>query len=175
MRTKLTAALAAGLIAIPAAAQEEAGRADRLVDALARCRTIAEPANRLPCLDAAADAILAARAKREVVVIDREGVRQAKRSLFGFSLPKIRLFGRGNESEDVEPEVKSIDSKITAVAMVQRTLWSFRLADGSQWQATEEMRFPPRVDDPIRIEAGILGSYRATIRDRGAGKVKRVR
>lgn len=176
-RTVFTAivTVAIGFSAMPTWAQEEAGRADRLIDALAQCRTIADATPRLACLDAASAAILSARARKEVVVIDREGVREAKRSIFGFSLPKIRLFGRGTDAEDVEPEVTSIDSKVTAVALVQRTFWTFRLANGSQWQATEAFRYPPNVGDEAHIEAGILGSYRASFGGRSAGKVKRVR
>lgn len=178
MRTAFVVAIVTGTIGLSAAradAQDEAGRADSLVNALAHCRTIANATQRLSCLDAAAGAILAARDRREVVVIDREGVREAKRSVFGFSLPRIRLFGRGADAEDVEPEVTSIESKVTAVALVQRTFWSFRLADGSQWQATETFRFPPNVGDQARVEAGILGSYRASFGGRSAGKVKRIR
>ena len=167
--------MAAGLIASPVAAQEEAGRADRLIESLTKCRTIADAAARLPCLDAAVAAILAARDRREVVVIDREGVRQAKRSLFGFSLPKIRLFGRDGDAAGSEPEVQEITSQIAAVGRADRTRYALRLADGTQWQTTETVRFPPQAGDPIKITAGILGSYRATIRNNGAGRVIRVR
>lgn len=178
MKYAVVAAIVTGAVifyAGPVAAQDEAGRADRLIDALAQCRTIADSTQRLACLDSAAGAILAARDRREVVVIDREGVREAKRSIFGFSLPKIRLFGRGADAEDVEPEVTSIESKVTAVDLVQRTFWTFRLANGSQWQATEAFRVSPTVGDEARVEAGILGSYRASFGGRSAGKVKRIR
>jgi hypothetical protein len=175
MRASITGLLLSATLAGPVVAQDQVGQADRLVDALARCRGVAAPDAKLACFETAATALIAARDKREIVVVDREGVRQAKRSVFGFSLPKIRLFGRSGDAEDIEPEVKSIETSVSSVGVVARTLLTLRLADGSTWQTTEQARFSPQAGDPIKIEAGILGSYNAAIRGRGIGKVKRVR
>ena len=174
MRASITGLLLSIALGGPAVAQDQPGQADRLVDALAQCRSVA-PDAKLACFEMAATALIAARDKREIAVVDREGVRQAKRSVFGFSLPKIRLFGRSGDADDVEPEVKSIETSVTSVGVAARTLLTLRLADGSTWQTTEQARFAPKVGDPIKIEAGILGSYKAAIRGRSIGKVKRVR
>ena len=168
-------AVAVSAMAAMSLADNDKSQAERLVDALAQCQKIEAADQRLGCLDAAADAILKAREKREVVMIDRESVREAKRSLFGFSLPKIRLFGRGDGIEDAEPEVESIESTVTAVSRDRSTLSTFSLANGTQWRSTETMRVQPKAGDAIRIDAGILGSYRASVRGISAGKVKRIK
>jgi hypothetical protein len=101
-----------------------------------------------------------------------EEVRQAKRSLFGFSLPRIRLFG-GDESN--EPEVREIESTLASVQSAGGNRWALTLADNSRWQTTDaSSTFFPRNGQDVKIEAGILGSYSAKIGSGRAVKVKRI-
>ncbi|PCD03164.1 hypothetical protein COC42_01715 [Sphingomonas spermidinifaciens] len=153
-------------------------RADDLASDLARCATIAADAPRLACLDKASSALLSARDAGQVVILDREGMRRAKRKVFGFQLPKLGLFGDGDEADGRgEPEVKEIESTLARVTPIGGGLYILTLADGSQWQTTEgRVNFAPRKDQAIKIEAGILGSYNARVTGAGRGvKVKRVR
>lgn len=179
MRTALILGITL-LAAVPAAAQDASSeaRADTLAGALASCRAIAADAERLACFDKAAAALLAARDAGQVVILDREGMRRAKRRVFGFQLPRLGLFGDGDDADGKgEPEVKEIESTLTRVVPIGGGLYILALADGSQWQTTEgRTNFAPRKDQAIKVEAGILGSYTARVTGAGRGvKVKRVR
>ena len=157
-------------------AQETQGVANDLIARLEGCRRVDGSEPRLACFEAASAALIAARDRKEVVLVDREGVRKVKRSVFGFSLPKIHIFGGGSDNDAAEPEVKEIESTLSAVRQAGYGLWSLQLADGSVWQTTEQRTgFAPAAGQPIKVEASILGSYKATIRGRSAGKVKRIR
>lgn len=177
MKPKLVLAAVAALL-LPVAANAQDGerneKASVVVDELLACRNIAADAERLACFDRTATALTTAKEKREIVVVDREGMRRAKRGLFGFSLPKLKLFG-GDDDAD-EPEVTQIDGTVTSVQTASRGgLLLVRLSDGSTWQTTEtRTNFSLKDGDDVTIKAGILGSY--SIR-RGSGrsvKVKRV-
>jgi hypothetical protein len=165
------------LAASPAAshAQQAEERASAIADALVECRAITDNTGRLACFDRTSAALATARDAGDLVVLDREGMRKAKRAVFGFSLPKIRLFGDGREGR-AEPEVKEIDSTLASVGSAGYGLYRLTLADDTQWQTTEARTgFMPRSGVPIRIEAGLLGSYSATIDGKRSIKVKRVR
>lgn len=157
--------------AVPAAAQDKAGT--NAVDAIVACRDIADTAARLACFDQRVAALAEAKQRKDIVVMDREGVRAAKRGLFGFSLPRIKLFGDGDG--DTETDVKQIDSIVTAARSGTGGLTTIALKDGTQWQTTEaRMGFSPRSGDEITITAGTLGSYIAKIKGGRSSKVKRV-
>ncbi len=165
--------MVAVLLTTPATAQDRTGQSSSaLTDGLLSCRQIAEPTERLACFDRAAGTFADAREKREIVVLDRADVRRAKRSLFGFSLPRIRLFG-GSEAD--EPEVREIESTLTSARSAGGNRWDLGLADESRWQTTDaRSTFFPRVGEPVKIEAGILGSYSAKIGNSRSVKVKRI-
>ncbi len=173
----ITLAAAAG---VPAAAQDGRGeaRADGLAGALAACRAIGGNAERLACFDKAAAALLSAKDDGQVVILDREGMRRAKRRVFGFQLPRLGLFGDGRDDEGKgEPEVKEIDSTITRVVAAGGGTYILGLADGSTWQTTEgRTNFVPRRDEAVKIEVGILGSYNLKVAGSNRSvKAKRVR
>ena len=158
-------------------AQEKDGgaptKAAQIVDELSACRAIAADAARLACFDRTAAALVTARADKQLVVIDREDVKKTKRSLFGFSLPKINLFGGGKDDND-EPELKEINATVQGVRGIANGLWVVTLEDGSQWQFTETMTFPPKAGDPIIIKRGALGSYFGSVKGRLGVKIKRL-
>ena len=84
----------------PAAAQQSnADRPDLLAD-LQSCRAIDDSARRLACFDRAAASLLAARDSGDVRVVDREEVQETRRSLFGFTLPKLIASATASRSTD---------------------------------------------------------------------------
>ncbi len=180
MRTALFLGISMA-IAAPAAAkaQQSNGSAAALADALAQCRGQSDDSARLACFDRTAAALLAARDAGDVVMLDREGMRRAKRRVFGFQLPRLGLFGEGQNDASAkgEPEVKEIESTLTRVANAGNGLFVFVLGDESQWQTTETRSgLFPKAGQPIKIEAGILGSYIARLNNSNrAVKVKRIR
>src|SRR5690348_11471763 len=90
-------ALAAGALG-SSAAQSQQGNAPQAtpVSKLVECRKIADPAARLQCYDAGVDNLNAAVKSGSIVVVDREDVRKTRRSLFGFTLPKLPFFKGDN-------------------------------------------------------------------------------
>lgn len=179
MKTLVLLLAAASLAAVPLAAKDKKDddgpptKAAKIVDELAACRTITADPERLACFDRTAAALVTARADKQLVVIDREDVKKTKRSLFGFSLPKINLFGGGKDEDDV-PEIREIDATIKAVRSIPNGLFVVTLEDGGQWQFTETMTFPPRAGDPIHIKRGGLGAYFGSVKGRVGVKIKRV-
>jgi hypothetical protein len=156
--------------AAPPLSDQAEDNAASTVDEVTACRTISDNVDRLACFDRTAATLAAARQKRDIVVLDREQVRKTNRSVFGFVLPQLKLFGRDGESA----EIKQLDSTVTNFADAGYGRYRISLADGSIWETTAPMRFPPRKADAITIKPGILGAYHATLRGRSTA-IKRVR
>lgn len=126
-------------------------------DAVEACRRIDEGTARLACFDRAAAAFAEARARKDLIVMDRAEVRRTKRGLFGFSLPSLKLFG----GDDDDP-VQQLDAKIQGAAPYGYGFYMLTLDDGSQWETTDRVNgFSPRRGDAIRIKYGAFG-YRAS-------------
>lgn len=142
---------------------------------LVGCKTIADPAQRLACFDEKVAALESATESKQVVIADREQVKEARRGLFGLSLPRIKLFG-GDKDEGAE--IKEIEVKIASVRSLRGSKWLIRLEDGATWQSTEPSRSTsrsPKKGDSIRIKRGSLGSFTAFVNGSRRGfKVKRV-
>lgn len=167
----------AALMPFAAHAQEREGRGDALVSAIAACRTIAAD-QRLACYERTTEPLIAARDARQIRIIDRETVQRAKRSLFGFSLPHLNLFGNGKEDPRAESDtdVKQISGVVTAVQPASPGMYVFSLAEGGVWQSvTESPAFEPRKGDTVTIKAGLLGRYTARVGNGRSVDVKRTR
>lgn len=156
----------------PALAQQSEVLSSEVADGIAACRTIVDGSARLACFDTTTKRFVEARQAKQIVILDRADVRKAKRGLFGFSLPRIRLFGGTDEDE---PEVREIESTVAGVRPVAGDRWVMSLADDTVWQTTDGVSLIPRAGMPIKVEAGILGSYNARIGSYRSVKVKRVK
>ena len=77
--------------------EERAKELQQLID----CRKIADPTQRLACFDQAASSLDQAEAKGDIVVVNREQARKVRRQAFGFTMPSISLFERGEKPEDI--------------------------------------------------------------------------
>src|SRR5829696_6737424 len=104
LRQILLATLLAGLPAAAASVQSSGAPAQRPqpFEALVRCRAITGDAERLACFDRAAASLQAAAERRDVVVVDRQQVRESRRRLFGLPLPRLPIFGGGDDDEGAE-------------------------------------------------------------------------
>ena len=134
---------------------QEAG-SNALLQALAGCRDVAEEKARLACYDAASARLASAVESKELVVLDRQEIRQTRRGLFGFSVPNIPLF-RGESGE----QENQIETTIAGVGSLGAGKWQIRLEDGALWQ-TNEARLSlsdPRPGQKIVIQRGTLGNY----------------
>lgn len=158
-----------------ASAQENSRPSPEPLDGLNACRAIPAETERLRCFDREVALLDEAARSRNVVIIDRAGVRAAQRSLFGLRLPSLRLFGSRNERPADEPEFTSIE---TTVKRAERsgTGWLFTLEDDARWVQTDSIQLAsdPRAGTPIRIREGALGSYRANVGNAPAIRVRRI-
>ena len=170
--------LALLLAALPAAAASQpaqtAPQRPELFEALVRCRAIAEDAARLQCFDAAAAELQAATERRDVVVVDREQVRESRRRLFGLPLPRLPVFGGGGDEEE-EDEVSSIESNIVSAHQQGYGQWVVRLEDGSTWVQTDNQVIAarPRSGQPVRVQRGAFGSYMMKVNNQPGVRVRR--
>ena len=141
------------------------------VQRLIGCRAIQDNVQRLACFDRETAVVDQAIAKKDIVLIDRARATQAKKSLFGFSIPDFGgLFG-GNEDE-----VKEITSTVTAFTHGLYTGWIIRLADGSEWAQTDDAQLglPPRKGDKVVVHRGSFGAFFLRLNGQPGYRVKRV-
>jgi len=141
------------------------------VQRLIGCRAIQDNAQRLACFDRETEAVEQAIAKKDLVLIDRARATQAKRSLFGFSIPDFGgLFGGG------EDEIKEISSTVTTFAHDAYRGWTIRLADGSEWAQTDDAQLglPPRKGDKVVVHRGSFGAFFLRLNGQPGYKVKRI-
>ena len=167
------AAAAALAIAAPAAAQDKSiGNAPppKIFTDVLECRGITDAQARLACFDRSVGALAQAQQRKDVFVADKEAIREARRGLFGFSLPRVRIFG----DDDMAEEVKSIETTIKAVSSGQKG-YIFTLADGARWMQTDGAYMDrPKVGSKIRIRRAVLGSYMASIDGRVGFRIERL-
>lgn len=169
----LAAALAA--CAAPAAAQpQNAAERPALLNRLFECRNLPGEAERLACYDQAVTAVQAAEASRELVMMDRQQVRRARRSLFGLSLPDLNIFDNDNEDSET---VTELTSTIRSATETGNGRWIFTLEDGARWVQIDSRQFSrfPRSGHTIRIRRAAMGSYMANVDGQVAIRVRRER
>ena len=152
-----TVILGAGLLLATAASAERKPNRPELFTKLIDCRAITENSRRLACYDSAAGALEEAEKKKDLVVVDRKEIRETRKSLFGFALPRIGLFG--DDKDDDKDAIKEIASTVEMARMAGGN-WSIRLAnDGGTWEAISGLNYPPRTGDKVRISKASMGSY----------------
>jgi hypothetical protein len=167
--TAVAAALAAPALAAPApAAPERAQQLQSLID----CRKVADPTQRLACFDKAAAALDEAEAKGDVVVVNREQARKVRKQAFGFTLPSISLFERGEKAEDVA----SAEGVITEARKLPTGHWQIKLSEGGTWVQIDATEIPidPKPGDHVKIRKASLGSYMMAVGNQREVKVHRV-
>jgi hypothetical protein len=161
---------AAPLLAAPPASQSPQQRAKELQQ-LIDCRKITDPTQRLACFDQASAALDQAEAKGDVVVVSREEARKVRRQAFGFTLPSISLFERGEKPE-------AINSTEGVIASARKTLsgkWEFKLEDGATWIQVDLTEIPidPKAGEKVKIKRASMGSYMMEVGNQRAVRVHR--
>lgn len=161
--------LFAFISAAPATAQD-ASEQD-LIASLARCLDVREDTSRLACTDVAARRLVDAARRKEVVLVDRQEVTKTRRSLFGFSLPRIGLFGRDGPDK-AEDEIDQVEAAITKVVELGYGKYAITVDSGARWNTTEAWEGPtrPAAGLTATIKRGTLGGYFLKI-----GKTRAVR
>lgn len=150
------------------AAQNAGGTA--VIDEVIECRTISAGTERLACFDKNVEVLERARKSNELAIISREEVRTARKSLFGLTLPEIKIF-----SDDRGEAIAEINATIRSVSQRSDGKWAFVLDDGARWIQIDE-RSPsatPKAGQPIRIRRAAMGSYLANVNKQIAIRVRR--
>lgn len=182
MRALPTVAVCLGMLfasSAPLVAQEQKAPATpEVFSKVLDCRALTDTAARLACFDQTVAAMASAQEAEQLVVVDKAEIREARRGLFGFKLPKIRLFGGGDDDSEeasfMEPRIDSLDAKVTGVSGDSGS-WVLTLDTGARWQQIDgEYINRPAIGADLSIKRGQLGGYTAKAGTGRAFKVRRL-
>ena len=163
---------AAALIASPTSAEMPVSE---LINSVQVCQLIKEDAARLACYDKSIPALTAANARGDVTVLDRQQIREARRSLFGFSIPKLPFFS-GSRDKDIREEPKLLASTLASFRDIGNGFFRFTITDPElTWETTEASNvYDPKIGAKVVLEHGAMGSYFAKIGGNRAVRAHRI-
>jgi hypothetical protein len=163
----VTAALALGVALAETAGSPLPAAVQRLLD----CRS-APDASRLACYDGAVAEFSRLVASGEIVVVDHERVAKVKRQAFGFSLPSLSLFERG----DKPAELQQITGAVARAYQNGAGKWIVELQDGGVWEQTDDEKLlrEPRKGSKVEIRKAAMGSFFMNIDGQRALRAKRI-
>lgn len=132
------------------------GRAAQL-QAVVDCRKLPDPTERLTCYDAAAAKLDAAEQAGEVVVVDREQVREARRAAFGFNFQMPAFMTRDEKPEEID----RISATVKEARQDATGKWIIVLSDGAIWRQTDSKKLfrDPHAGSTVDIRTAALGSF----------------
>ncbi len=139
---------------------------------LLKCRDLADSAARLTCYDSQAQKIEEQIASKELVVIDKVRADEARKGMFGFSVPSVSaLFGVGSDVD-----INQKEFTIAGVGYDNMGKVILRLDDGSVWVQTDdwEVAQNPKKGEKVLIKRGTMGSYHLEFAKQPGIKVKRI-
>jgi hypothetical protein len=127
------------------------------VQAVLACRALTDDAQRLACFDKATAAMGQAESSGDLVTLDRDQRRAVRKQAFGFTMPALDLFNKGEKPE----EVNRITGTVASASQDAYGKWTIRLDDGAVWRQiddNEPLRAPHK-GSTVLIKKGSLGSY----------------
>ena len=158
------------MAAVPASAQKMPKTATpKLFEDVVQCRSIQDSAARLACYDRNVAALDTAQKSNELYVADKAAMKEARKGLFGFSLPRMKIFG--------DEDLGDLDELETTVAGVSSGSRGFiiTLPDGARWAQTDKRYMDkPKIGAKLKIKKAALGSYMASINGKPGFRVERV-
>ena len=168
--TKLLLAAAIALAAGPALAAEPAEPA--VIAALKACRAITADAERLACYDKAAQSVTKAQETGEVIIIDKQAARAARRQAFGLELPTLSILDKGAD----KAETDKLQSVVKSARVDGEQRLVVTLEDGAVWRQIDDTMLgkPPKAGDTIEVRKAAMGSYMMKIGSQPAIRVRRI-
>lgn len=157
------------------AAQRQQPKPEIFTDLL-KCRAIPDDKERLSCFDQQVAAMDSAAQRDEVVVLDKTELNKTRRTLFGFSFPKLPFLGDEDEKkEGAEADAMTqIEATIASAKNIGNGKWLITLEDGAEWMTTEAVTYrDPKPGMTIEIKRASMGSFMVKIAGR-AVRAKRV-
>lgn len=162
---------------VQAAPQRQQPRPEIFTNLL-QCRSITDNAQRLACFDQQVGAMDAAAQRDEVVVLDKSELNKTRKTLFGFSFPKLPFLGGGDDDDGDKPKeegVTHIDAVIASVRSLGYGKWQIGLEDGAQWMTTEAVTGrDPKPGQKIELKRAAMGSFLGKVEGGRAVRMKRV-
>lgn len=136
------------------------------------CRREQNAELRLACFDRAVAVLEQAQRSGEVVTVNRQAIRETRRSLFGLTLPKLPFLG----GDDDDERAAELTTTIRSAREAPSGKWIFELAEGGRWEQTDSREFvvDPAPGQPIRIRRAAMGSYLANVNKQIAVRVRRI-
>lgn len=175
----LMAGLALASLAVAPALAEKAKEPQPRPAAFAKliaCRAITDSVARLACYDTQTEALDEAERNSDVMVVDRQQIKKARRSLFGLELPSIGgMFGKDNDKAVAEEELTSIDSTLKSASTGPNGKMVITIEDGARWiQIDTGSIRTPKVGQPVRIKRAALGSYFVSVNGQPSLRMRRL-
>jgi hypothetical protein len=163
-RLEILAFASAALAFAGAAHAEKTNDRPELFRKLIDCRAIADNVQRLACYDAQVGALDVAEQKKDLVVVDRAQMKETRKSLFGFTLPRLGIFGSGGDKEIKADDISEIDSLVESARPIAGGNWSIKLAnDAGTWETLNALDAAPKGGDKVHIKKAMMGSYLGSI------------
>jgi hypothetical protein len=139
-------------------------------DDVVACKLIENAEARLACYDDKVSALDAAQKNDEIILTDKAAVNEAQRGLFGFEIPKLKIFGSGGD------DVEEIDAVVKSVSATRAGILTITLEDGARWQQvdTKILNREPRTGSTANIRKASMGSYLVKFDGGPAIRMKRI-
>lgn len=155
----------------PALAQSRAGDVPSVVGRLLDCRKLTDEHGRLACYDSASDAVAASLNHGDIVAVDRDQIKEVKREAFGFTLPTLNLFERGEKAA-----VETLSATVATAHQRGDGAWVLEFENGAVWMQTDSTalsRFPKK-GSRVEIRRGAIGGFFINLDGQRAIRAKRI-
>lgn len=148
-----TLALAGAAVAAEPRAEARTAVFQNLID----CKGKTEAAERLACYDAAVANLDVAEKKGDIVVVDRDQARAARKQAFGFSMPSLAMFERGEKPEDLD----RVTSNVVRAYQGGDRRWTVELEGGAVWAQndSEILARAPKAGSKAEIRKASMGYF----------------
>ncbi len=161
-------------IAVALAAQSAAAQADsepNVIKALKACAAIKADGERLACYDKAAQSVTKAQETGEVIIIDKQSARAARRQAFGLDLPTLSILDRGADKAETE----TLQATVKAARADAQGGLVVTLEDGAVWRQIDDRTLSkqPKPGETVEIRKAAMGSYLMKIGSQPAIRVRR--
>lgn len=142
-----------------------------VIKALKACSAIKADPERLACFDKAAQSVTKAQETGEVIIIDKQSARAARRQAFGLDLPSLSILDRGADKAETE----TLQATVKAARNDAESRLVVTLDDGAVWRQvdSEILGKPPKAGDAVEIRKASMGSYLMKIGKQPAIRVRR--
>ena len=142
-----------------------------VIKALKACSAIKPDPERLACFDKAAQSVTKAQETGDVIIIDKQSARAARRQAFGLDLPSLSILDRGADKAETE----TLQATVKAARNDAESRLVVTLDDGAVWRQvdSEILGKPPKAGDAVEIRKASMGSYLMKIGKQPAIRVRR--